>query len=803
MKDMSYVCLKCSESAAHHGQKRKAFSDFVVVVAFRQSYFRCLQPLLGCAINGTKKCLAVSRAVLLLLPSPVFYPFVTLSAFQKICGDKIENMRFVTPLSRPPLRPRDSVNTNEISDEMSERGRPSRSSSCDTSRRKARTQSFRASLLSPALSLFSILLFLPLVYADWIDPDTPWESRTTEPYNVKPPGPERPKAKKHHHHHHHHDTPAPTTLAPSQSPTVSPSAFPTYTPKTFELVFSDEFNTPNRQFEDGKDPRWTALEKNDYTNDALHYYKAANARTNEDGELVITSEASDTDIVGFDDVKRKRTRVTKHFKSAMVQSWNKFCFTGGIIEAEVTLPGKSEVGGLWPAFWLLGNLARHTYVGSSEHIWPWSSQVCTNKSAGAQRVSGCDNVVHYGMPPHVGRGSPEIDIFEVQPGNIKHNTGAFAKSSVGQPFMSSSFQVAPGRSANRPGPGEWPGPDQWYKGLEGGPNTSLNILFYGTYNSFRSDVKPAQQDYWSDAISFNRQLTESHFNSTHVYRLEWDVPDEKSDGYLHWFIDGELVVSMNGTGIKKAGLGTEISTEPSYIIMNTAISSQWGFPAECPANCPCKTYDCNSAEWSKTCGFSEGFCNMVKKKPEYKINWVRVFQDKDNPTQKVGCSTPERPTRKFIKAHQDVYKQSQDEVPLKNIQRGRGDCNPRATGAIPATCGGSERGRCISGNECECKPGWTGPHCLAHDGSDPIPYDQSDRISDVGFEPPKITPSFLLVTLGVLVFLFLIAVQWRHRMEGWTPIPDVDVKGTHVQAQKPDERGRKSTSQHHRHNLTM
>jgi beta-glucan synthesis-associated protein KRE6 len=39
--------------------------------------------------------------------------------------------------------------------------------------------------------------------------------------------------------------------------------------RTFELVFSDEFEVTGRIFDDGHDPRWTALHKNDYTNNAL------------------------------------------------------------------------------------------------------------------------------------------------------------------------------------------------------------------------------------------------------------------------------------------------------------------------------------------------------------------------------------------------------------------------------------------------------------------------------------------------------------------------------------------------------
>jgi hypothetical protein len=279
-------------------------------------------------------------------------------------------------------------------------------------------------------------------------------------------------------------------------------------------------------------------------------------------------------------------------------------------------------------------------------------------------------VGHYGLIEGLGRGSPEIDIFEVQAGKEKANHGNFMYMPVGQPFASASFQVAPGRPFNRPGPGLWPGPGQWYKGLLGGDNTSLNILFYGSYNHYNNDINPATEDYWSDAISTNRQLTEDHFTKPHRYRVEWDVPTNTSDGYLHWFLDGELVFAINGTGIADAKLGSSISSEPSYLIMNTAISKQWGFPGQCPPDCLCKNHDCNSEQWQDICGFSDGFCDMMKKDtPLYKMNWVRVYQDPDNEYQKVGCSTPERPTRRWIEAHADQYKTANDAVPLKTIQQ--------------------------------------------------------------------------------------------------------------------------------------
>lgn len=449
-----------------------------------------------------------------------------------------------------------------------------------------------------------------------------------------------------------------------------------------------------RQFHDGSDPKWTALDKNDYTNDALHYYSPQNVFTR-DGELVIQTEAETITFVGFNDTSGKNEISQKHFKSAMLQTWNKFCFTGGIVEAEIQLPGKHNIGGLWPAFWLLGNMARHTYVGSTNHVWPWSSNICTEKAQFAQRINGCMHSQHYGLQKGVGRGAPEIDIFEVQAGPIKRNQGAFLESPVGQPFMSTSFQVAPGRPSNRPGGGTWPGPGQWYEGLRGGENTSLNILFYGNYNHFRGDAD--DKDYWSDAVSYNHQLDERHFQTKFKYRLEWELPEEgdgvreKSDGFVRWFLNDRFVLEINGTGIVNAGLGkfmvgpikflphpndadknnvyepvvvgSTISTEPMYIIMNTAVSKQWGFPSTCPANCPCKEYDCNSNKFQEICGFSPGFCDMMTNKtdiPSYRVNYIRVYQDPTNPKHKVGCSTPERPTRTYIEAHQDLYKTKND-----------------------------------------------------------------------------------------------------------------------------------------------
>ena len=133
----------------------------------------------------------------------------------------------------------------------------------------------------------------------------------------------------HYKLHHHNKTPPPTTSpttsptnAPTNtSPTPSPSASGRHVPE-FLLVMSDEFNSPGRDFADGHDSTWTSLNKNDYTNNALHYYHPSNVYTKQ-GALTIKTEAREVGVVGFDDVERVKRREEKHFRSGMVQSWNK------------------------------------------------------------------------------------------------------------------------------------------------------------------------------------------------------------------------------------------------------------------------------------------------------------------------------------------------------------------------------------------------------------------------------------------------------------------------------------------------
>ncbi len=103
----------------------------------------------------------------------------------------------------------------------------------------------------------------------------------------------------------------------------------------YQLVWSDEFNG-------------TSLDENIWTiqtggggwgNNELQYYtgRSENLRV-EDGNLIIQA--------------RKEAYESREYTSARIMSKDKKTFTYGKMEASISLPGG---GGLWPAFWMMGN----------------------------------------------------------------------------------------------------------------------------------------------------------------------------------------------------------------------------------------------------------------------------------------------------------------------------------------------------------------------------------------------------------------------------------------------------------------
>jgi hypothetical protein len=351
-------------------------------------------------------------------------------------------------------------------------------------------------------------------------------------------------------------------------------------------------------------------------------------------------------------------------------------------------------------------------------------------------------------------------------------------------------------------------------------NTSINPFFYGTYMAETKPEEPVsrtkKQAFQADAVGVAHQLTPNHFRKAHTFRLEWQPG---RGGRIDWFVKGYRVnetLAMDGDGkgedwIHVYGLeddvlnsltGAQIPIEPSYLIMNTAISSTWGFPYDVPEWCT-KCYDCDDPKCA--CSFYPGFCEMIQTKSvNMYIDSIRVYQSKDSSAHvgadhSVGCDPPEYPTKEWIMGHAYRYMRNppfsnnDHGLPLQRVPTGGGSCqtDSHCGGDIPdsdspsttsdenlldkerRTKSGEEnrgRGRCVdtmtsamfssisNGKVCECFDGFTGPFCYSLLHLDDSPSAYKIRITNSPFRRIENfeAPLFFLVSIGVMMS-FLVA----------------------------------------------
>eukprot|EP01036_Dinobryon_divergens_P023593 gene23593-31955_t len=420
---------------------------------------------------------------------------------------------------------------------------------------------------------------------------------------------------------------------------------------------SDEFNTDGRKFNHGSDKLFEALQKPDHTNEAIQFYNSSEEYvTTKDGSLVISVKAVKTKWTEWDQNNLKPIERTKNYTSGMVQSWNKFCFTGGVLQMAIRLPGRHDSGGLWPAAWLMGNLARATFEKSTMSMWPWSYDKCDGSISdleAKQQISSCSPKPGFGLHPHQGRGAPEIDIFEVMPGHSMPATGPV------EAFMSSSLQISPGLSKHnpkRPKNGQKLNSSQiWYENIHLGEGAEFNYGFWGQECGPEKDPSKYQiHKYMQDAVSVNRFLNETHFDSHHLYTLEWQPG---IGGYLYWYLDDELILGIDGSSLEKL-TGAMIPTEPMYLILNTAISHRWGMPEPCPwPSCGAcwRCYDCTNPGMNCQCSLPDGMKNCRNLPAEMKVDFIRLYQDPQDNSHTIGCSPERFPTADFIASHSKRY----------------------------------------------------------------------------------------------------------------------------------------------------
>ncbi|KZO93672.1 glycoside hydrolase family 16 protein [Calocera viscosa TUFC12733] len=388
--------------------------------------------------------------------------------------------------------------------------------------------------------------------------------------------------------------------------------------QNYDLVFSDEFEVDGRTFYPGDDPYWEAVNLHYWATVDYEWYDPS-AITTQDGKLVITMT--------------EELIHNLNWKSGMLQSWNKFCFTTGYIEVSVSLPGAGAVPGFWPGVWMMGNLGRAGYGASTEGVWPYTYDTCdlgtfpnqtnadgtplTDKTDGdqynnyqlsympGQKLSACScpGSDHPGPNVAVGRGAPEIDILEGQV-NVWENQGT----------VSQSFQVAPF--------------NDWYEF----DNTTTTL--YGqngntVYNGYKGGV-------YQQSVSAVTLVSNENYNNTAygVFGVEyWSNPSNRGEGYVTWVADGQRTWNMPAAAIGADPISEIseriVSEEPMSMVLNFGMSS--GFQGQ----------DFTRLQFPAT----------------FYIDYVRVYQRTSvsgNPSYQ-SCDPASYPTATYINEHLNAY----------------------------------------------------------------------------------------------------------------------------------------------------
>ncbi|KAI0920890.1 hypothetical protein AcW2_006028 [Taiwanofungus camphoratus] len=383
------------------------------------------------------------------------------------------------------------------------------------------------------------------------------------------------------------------------------------------LVFSDEFNTDGRTFWPGDDPYWEAVDLHYWATNNLEWYDPS-AITTQGGDLVITLSQKDTHNL--------------QYQGGMMSTWNKFCFTGGYIEANVSLPGMNNVVGLWPAIWTMGNLGRAGYGATLEGMWPYTYDACDvgtapNQTLNGQPVAATENgdAGHDGVlsylpgqklsrctcpgerhpgPKHsdgtfVGRAAPEIDMFEAQ------ITGTPLTAQVSQ-----SAQWAPFNHA--------------YIWLNTSANEQIADASISVQNTYTGGV---EQQATSVVTDTDPDCYEYEAGCYSIYGFQYQPGFD--DAYITWISNNKVSWTLNVAGMVADPIveisSRPVSQEPMYIIMNLGMSYNFG------------QIDLGSMPFPV----------------HLRVDYIRVYQPQG--AINIGCDPPDFPTAAYIDEYIEAY----------------------------------------------------------------------------------------------------------------------------------------------------
>ncbi|KAF9479722.1 glycoside hydrolase family 16 protein [Pholiota conissans] len=387
--------------------------------------------------------------------------------------------------------------------------------------------------------------------------------------------------------------------------------------KELQLVFSDEFNVDGRSFYPGDDPYWEAVDLHYWATNNLEWYDPE-AVTTKNGALEITLSQKETHGLNYE--------------GGLISTWNKFCFTGGLVETSLVLPGANNVVGLWPAVWTMGNLGRAGYGASLEGMWPYTYDACDVGTAPNQTLNGlppaatvngdpkyggalsylqgqklsrctCKGESHPG-PMHsdgtyVGRAAPEIDVIEAQ---------VSGDPLVGQ--VSQSAQWAPFNAQY-----------EWFNTTD---NFNINNASRSILNTYTGG---ALQQATSVVTDTNQQCYEMTGGCSDIYGFEYAPGFDNS--YITWISSGVPSWTIKSGGLA-ADTRVEISQrpipqEPMYLIINLGISENFG---------------------------DVDFTHLVFP-TTMRVDYIRVYQAADK--LNIGCDPKDFPTQAYIEQYIEAY----------------------------------------------------------------------------------------------------------------------------------------------------
>jgi beta-glucanase (GH16 family) len=384
-----------------------------------------------------------------------------------------------------------------------------------------------------------------------------------------------------------------------------------------QLVFSDEFNTDGRTFYPGDDPYWEAVDLHYWATNNMEWYDPA-ALITKGGALQITLSERQTHGLNY--------------QGGMMSTWNKFCFTGGLVETSVRLPGVNDIMGLWPAIWTMGNLGRAGYGASLDGMWPYTYDSCDVGTVSNQTHNGAPQAALEGGDPsyggvlsylpgqrlsrctcsgeshpgpvhsdgtYVGRAAPEIDLFEAQvTGDLK---GEVSQSSQWAPFNALY---------------------EWFNTTDNldiaDPQISvLNTYTGGVYQQASSVVSDTNPNCYEKSGS----------GCFSVYGVEYQPGFDNA--YLLWISDNKRSWTARAGGFaadNKVQIGARpIPQEPMYLIMNLGMSTNFGF------------VDIDHLPFPVTMS----------------VDWIRVYQRADSINY--TCDPPDFPTQDYINTYIEAY----------------------------------------------------------------------------------------------------------------------------------------------------